>query len=223
MVKKHIIFDLDDTLSKEVLYLKSAYLEIANYIASEAQLDASQVYSKLIKWYQDGENTFENAIRTFQLNSLSVEKKDFLDLYRNHKPAIRLKKEVIEILDYCRENKFSLGLLTDGRSVQQRNKVKALNLESYFQEIVISEEFGSEKPDERNFRHFESKFGKGSYYYIGDNTSKDFITPNKLGWISVCLLDQGENIHKQNFELDKAYLPQITICDIAELRSILSS
>ena len=223
MVKKHIIFDLDDTLSKEVLYLKSAYLEIANYIASKAQLDASQVYSKLFQWYQDGENAFDNAIRTFQLNFLSIEKKDFLDLYRNHKPVIRLKEEVIEILNYCKENKFSLGLLTDGRSVQQRNKIKALNLESYFQEIVISEEFGSEKPDEKNFKHFESKFGKGSYYYIGDNISKDFITPNKLGWISVCLLDQGENIHKQNFELAKAYLPKITISHIAELRSIFSS
>ena len=38
-----------------------------------------------------------------------------------------------------------------------------------------------------------------NYVYIGDNPHKDFITPNKLGWTTICLLDRGQNIHKQNF------------------------
>jgi putative hydrolase of the HAD superfamily len=55
------------------------------------------------------------------------------------------------------------------------------------------------------------------YVYIADNTQKDFVTPNKLGWTTICLLDNGHNIHKQNFELSKEYLPQFRINSFEEI------
>ena len=35
---------------------------------------------------------------------------------------------------------------------------------------------------------------------MGDNLKKDFLTPNRLGWQTVCLRDDGRNIHKQDGE-----------------------
>jgi putative hydrolase of the HAD superfamily len=62
-----------------------------------------------------------------------------------------------------------------------------------------------------------SNVSSKEYVYIADNTQKDFITPNKLGWTTICLLDKGQNIHKQNFELSNEYLPKFTINSFEEI------
>ena len=216
-----MIFDLDDTISKEILYLESAYYEIAQFINSKIKQETSDIFSNLKIWYQSSENVFQKAIDTYQLGTVHVTIKNLLNIYRNHSPNIKLTHSTSEILQYCKHKDYNLGLLTDGRSIQQRSKIKALGLETYFQEIIISEEFGSEKPHPENYKHFESIYGKGQYYYIGDNTSKDFITPNALGWISVCVLDDSRNIHKQNFTLDNNYLPRVTLKSLDDLVLIL--
>ncbi|UZO82365.1 HAD family hydrolase [Aquimarina sp. ERC-38] len=221
MDKKNVIFDLDDTLSKEILYLESAYKTIADFIATKLSIDAVEVHQKMLRWYHTKENAFEKVVTAYSSDTVQLYKNELLDIYRNHLPNITLKEEVIAVLDYCKNKEYNLGLLTDGRSVQQRNKIKALGLSTYFKEIVISEEFGSEKPNPNNYRYFESVFGEGTYYYIGDNTSKDFLSPNQLNWISICLKDNGENIHSQNFNLPKEYVPKHTIHTLKELLPLL--
>jgi len=124
-----------------------------------------------------------------------------------------------------KNNGSLLGLMTDGRSQTQRNKIKALKLEKYLNHILISEEFGTQKPHVDNYLHFMQihKFSlKKKYYYIGDNTSKDFLTANNLGWMTICLLDNGSNIHKQDFSLDKKYLPRHTIKNLSELTGFIN-
>ena len=63
---------------------------------------------------------------------------------------------------------------------------------------------------------------KYKYYYIGDNTKKDFIAPNKLGWETICLRDNGLNIHQQNFNLDSSFLPKYMINNLAEIVKIVN-
>jgi putative hydrolase of the HAD superfamily len=60
-------------------------------------------------------------------------------------------------------NGYKLGLITDGRSIQQRN-IKALNIEKYFEYILISEEFGTETP----LIFFVELFGESSFFYVAD-------------------------------------------------------
>jgi putative hydrolase of the HAD superfamily len=57
-----------------------------------------------------------------------------------------------------------------------------------------------------------------NYIYIADNPNKDFVTPNKLGWSSICVLDRGQNIHVQNFDLPKDFLPQFFINSFQEIK-----
>ena len=61
-------------------------------------------------------------------------------------------------------------------------------------------------------------FKTNNYYYIADNLKKDFITPNKLGWQTVGLIDNGLNIHvySENYDL-LAYRPQHFIFQLSEL------
>ena len=55
------------------------------------------------------------------------------------------------------------------------------------------------------------------YWYVGDNVQKDFIAPNQLKWKTICLNDDGLNIHAQNVVVNDAYLPQIRIDSLSEL------
>ena len=55
------------------------------------------------------------------------------------------------------------------------------------------------------------------YWYIGDNLQKDFVTANRLNWKTICLMDDGNNIHSQNVNVDEIYQPQIQIHQLQEL------
>ena len=62
---------------------------------------------------------------------------------------------------------------------------------------------------------FEEKYPGREFYFFGDNTSKDFIVPDRLGWRKICLLDTGRHIHKQSF--GKNTLPDYFITSFADI------
>lgn len=213
MVRKTIVFDLDDTLIPEIDYLKSAFQEIADSIDTSNK----NLFDEMVQWYQDKENVFLKLQN--QYNKISIS--DLKNKYRNHFPNFNAKSENRELLLELKRKGHFLGLITDGYSVTQRNKIKALDIENFFDLIVISEEIGSEKPNEINYSVFH-QFGTKENYYIGDNVSKDFITPNRLRWKSICLIDNGTNIHKQDFEIEKDYQPHFKVNNLREVLSLIN-
>ena len=205
-----MVFDLDDTLYKEQDYLLSAYREIAERIGGKEtgrvkseelrvkseELRGDRIFDQMLRWRQEGENVFQCLIDTYGLD-MTVD--DLLTVYRSHVPAIRLDEETNHLLDYLHRIAV-IGLITDGRSLTQRHKIEALGLSAYMDEenILISEETGHEKPSEVHYRHFMTRYPACTYYYyVGDNPAKDFSAPDRLGWTSICLLDDGRNIHPQ--------------------------
>jgi putative hydrolase of the HAD superfamily len=221
MNKKSIIFDLDDTLYNEIDYLKSAYKEIAATIAKKSSgiFNEENIYNDLCFFYAQKKDTFLEVIEKYNLKNIL--KEDLLKLYRNHYPSINLIYENENLLKKLKANGHKLGLITDGRTIQQRNKIKALNIEKYFDYILISEEFGTEKPNPSNFNYFVELFGESSFFYVADNVSKDFIAPNNMGWKTICLMDNGKNIHKQQFKISEAYLPHFKIHNLREILNLI--
>ncbi|MCF7569081.1 HAD-IA family hydrolase [Sabulilitoribacter arenilitoris] len=215
-----VVFDLDDTLYNEIDFLKSAYKEISLKIGKVVSVESTVIYNQMLACFYNKENVFEDLINR---HNLSISINELLDIYRNHNPKLELSKDRVEVLNELKCRGIALGLLTDGRSQQQRSKIEALKLSTWISEILISGEFGSEKPNANNYKHFENLFGKAKYYYIGDNVKKDFITPNKLGWVTICLKDSGLNIHKQDISLiDKKYLAKYTINKLSKILNIVS-
>lgn len=205
-----ICFDLDDTLCKEIDCLKSAFREIAEYSAEHCHgcsvpvaVLAHKAYDVMIAAYQEGQNAFD-VLNSFLGLDLPIA--DYLYIYRNHKPKIALCEDVDRTLDALKAEGVRIGLITDGRSVQQRNKIKALGLGRWIEnaDIVVSEEFGSEKPELANYEYFMKRYPEcHDFTYVGDNPRKDFIAPNSLGWMTICLKDDGRNIHRQEFSTVK--------------------
>lgn len=196
-----IVFDLDDTLYNELDFLKSAYKSIAQYLEPT---DWKPLYISIFSLYRCGSNVFE-----FLVEKYKIDIKVLIDMYRNHKPEIQLFDGVINVLNAIKSNKGSIGIITDGRSKTQRAKLESLGVYDYIDEIIISEELGSEKPSVDNFRAIENAISGTQYYYIADNLKKDFVAPNYLGWKSIALLDNGKNIHfEANKYMDNQHQPQ---------------
>lgn len=222
---KVVCFDLDDTLYKEIDYLKSAYREIASYAAdycrgcSDSPIILSvKAYEAMLLAYKEGQNAFERLNAFLGIN-LPISQ--YLQIYRMHKPNIRLSKSAVSALNSLKSPECIIGLITDGRSVQQRNKVEALGLNRWIidEDFLISEEFGSEKPTSANYEYFMKRYPESDeFMYVGDNLKKDFIAPNALGWQTVCLKDDGRNIHKQDFtSVSTKAMPKMIIKDLKNL------
>lgn len=218
MHPKVVVFDLDDTLYKEIYYVKSAFSEIAKLVDKVSHIDITKYM-----WndYYENKDVFSSVEI---LSGARLTKQECIKIYRNHIPDISMQRDDYLILHELYRSGTVCGLITDGRSITQRNKIKALKVDRYFidSNIIISEEFGSEKPNIRNYQTFCERYPLSDFYYVGDNPAKDFISPNKLGWTTICLLDKEYiNIHSQNFSMPKEYIPQYKFNSLKEILPLI--
>ena len=215
---KVIAFDLDDTLYKEIDFLRSAYREISSYLSCKFGIE--DTFDLMMQFYYNGKNVFDEIKTRY---CLTVSGDTLLEIYRNHFPDISLNMDILKTLESLKERSYPMALISDGRTITQKNKIKALGLQKYLNEslVIISEEFGSEKPTNTNYIYIQNYFPNADFFYVGDNLKKDFITANFLGWTTICLLDNGLNIHKQDFNLSEEYLPKYTITSLFEILNII--
>lgn len=209
----HIVFDLDDTLYKEIDFVKSAYIYINSYINSRFNIDLSKNIKKCLA----GEVNFFDLINSklHPDHSFPIEK--YLELYRFHYPEIKLSDDTTIFLDKILRHNIDFSIITDGRSISQKNKIKALGLDDLVKNIIISEETGFGKPHLNNFKIVERIYPNKKLIYIADNPSKDFLAPNSLDWDTICLINNGQNIHLQDFNLNIEYLPKIKVNYLTEI------
>lgn len=206
------IFDLDDTLFPEYDFLQSGYRHIASLLRPVTGTD---IYEEMLRRYHNRENVFRWIVNAYRPTEPEVTMEWLLKTYREHNPGIALDDATARFLQQLKNRSIPAGLITDGRSVTQRNKLKALGLDRYFSDVIISGEFGSEKPDERNYLFFQNRYPGKDFYFFGDNTDKDFVVPARLGWHTVCMLDNGRHVHPQSF--DKAPVPDFMISSFDDI------
>lgn len=210
-----VAFDLDDTLYKERDYVFSAIQAIAyNLYPGREEL----VIRKASKAFLTGGNL---------LDSIDPDRtEELLNIYRTHYPAISLSEETASLLTSLQDDGIKMAIITDGRSLTQRNKIEALDLAQYIsaEDIFISEETGADKTHPDNFKALMRRYPEASQFvYVADNPIKDFLWPNYLGFTTICLLDKyKKNIHPQTVEgLEPDYLPSHSINSLPEITSFL--
>ncbi|MFI3239801.1 MAG: HAD hydrolase-like protein [Bacteroidales bacterium] len=216
-----IAFDLDDTLYKEIEFVKSAYRHISNYINNSYGINIQESFNILYNAYKSNKNPFDTLLDSHPIITESA--MDLVELYRYHTPTITLDHETTQLLEQLNTAGYTLAIITDGRSRTQRNKISALELLSYIdnENIIISEEIGSDKTNIRNFLYFNDSYT--TLYYVGDNPRKDFLNPNTLNWHTIMLRDSGENIHTQEIQLSENHHAEYLIDTIAEVATIIET
>ena len=149
----HVVFDLDDTLYKEVDFIRSAYIFISNYITNKYGVN---FLNKVDYCLENRINFFDFINSRLKSNQLiSIEK--YLELYRFHYPKITLSSDAAQFIEFLIKKRIGFSIITDGRSISQRNKISALGIEKILSLIIISEETGHEKPKLENFKNNSKK------------------------------------------------------------------
>ena len=214
------VFDLDDTLYSERSYELSG-ITAAWYKLSELNPDISTTMP--LELLINKREQWVDLILQIEPKNFTLSRDLLLEIYRSHFPSIELYDDSCQLLSFLVENKAKLAMITDGRSLSQRQKLKALNIEHLFKPIQISEETGYPKPNSESYLEIEMVYPNHQYLYVGDNPKKDFVTPNKLGWSTYGLKDRGNNVHPQhNLASERIYMPQIWLNKLSELIPLFS-
>ena len=197
-----IVFDLDDTLYAEHDYQTSGIKAVSEMMSGLYQRD---ILSNLLALRAQGEaDLWSAACRILSVPETLAE--TMLWTYRLHIPDIKISDEVRSLLTRCEQRFSQVAILTDGRAVSQRLKLKALNLEHI--PCYISQEYASTKPDEKRFQSIMNDFPAKRYIYVADNPNKDFIAPNALGWLTIGLILRDFHVHQYHLpDIAEAALP----------------
>lgn len=189
-----VVFDLDDTLYDEIDYCRSGFGAAAEFLAGQPDTpSAERIFTALWRQFTSGNRsrTFNAALDELGVGYDQRRIGELIDVYRNHVPKIELPPDSRDILDKL-STKYTLALLTDGFLPAQQLKVQALGIERYFARIVYTEQLGRDcwKPSAAGFEQVLQDLGArpDSAVYVADNENKDFIAPNRLGFVTVQIL-----------------------------------
>jgi len=180
---KGIIFDLDDTLYSEKEYVKSGYKAVSDYLGCGYE-------EKLWDYFEAGKPAIDEMLKEIGRED---EKAEVLKVYRSHKPDIHPYSGVAEMIAELKAKGIKVGIITDGRSEGQHNKLKALGLD--IDDVIITDELGGiqfRKPCDIAFRIMAIRWrlNPADIVYVGDNPAKDFQAPQQLGMRSLYFQNQ---------------------------------
>ena len=212
--KKHLFFDLDDTLwdfeKNSSLILKEIFVQFElgiklqtsfiNFYKEYKGIN-NQLWSKYYKKEIDKtylrNHRFNETFKRFNYSNYD-ENLLVTEQYLKRSPQGKiLKKDCIETLMYLKQY-FQLNIITNGFKEVQDIKIDTCGLRSYFSNIIISEEYNLTKPDEQIFRLAESfsKTTKDECIMIGDNLESDIKGALNAGWEAIYFSDIKPNDFK---------------------------
>lgn len=175
---KAVIFDVDNTLINR----KEAFLRLCDYLIDKYAGDypyqgsREELVDYLVEIDANGYGGIRNVVmklgKVWKL-PLSVEE---LVEERNEvfgKLTIPFP-EMHEVLDTLK-GKYKLGVITNGYSRVQREKIQTVGIEDYFDDIIVSGEEEFEKPDPRIFLKSCENLGvkPEEAVYVGDYYPND--------------------------------------------------
>jgi len=224
----HLLFDFDNTL---VDFTYSAHKGLQDTF-KEYKIDWNEKNYNLYKKINHGVwSEFEQGLITTEdirkkrfalfLKSLNMQNHDgyemnafFLERIVDHP---KILKHTIETLDLLQDN-FTLGIVTNGLKEVQRRRITKHGLDSYFTEIVVSDEIDLAKPDPRYFQYtldrIEEK-DKSKVLVVGDNITSDVGGAQAFGF-KACWFNPDDKENQSDT------LPFHQIEKLTELTELLS-
>lgn len=208
---KAVIFDLDDTLISEKDYIKSGYHLIAAIIEKRFGVDKNQVFDDLMNLFRENpQNVFNRLYEMYHIEYSKEMIRNLIKEYRGHYPNIQFYSDVLPCLNGLKGSGIKTGIITDGYAIAQRQKLKAVEANKHFDEIIVTDELGRDfwKPHPKAFELIKEKLEVNfdEMIYVGDNPEKDFhirtIYPIKTLRIMRQDLVHSSNLYYQSIEED---------------------
>ena len=203
---KAILFDLDDTIATWDAVSEQSWRDVCRRFAPRINgIDSSQLYAAIKEvraWYMSDKErhrymrlNLELARReevgmafdrlSIQAPELANELADSYSIERER--ATFVLPGAVETLNHFRKNRFRLAMLTNGSSKVQRKKIERYGLAPFFDFILIEEELGFGKPDERVFLKALEKLNvtPAEAWMVGDDLERDIGGAKNVGIFGV--------------------------------------
>jgi len=203
---------LIDKLSRESAYPKDTIAKL--YDIEWAII--KQNYMKLVSDGLDAQDIREKHIESV-LNIIGLEASvgDYARLFCTETlKEIYIFPDARTVLDTLGK-KHRLTMITNGASVWQRAKIEKLQIEDYFEEIIVSGELGHHKPSPRIFQEMTKRTGvnPGEIIYVGNDYIKDIHGAKSSGWRTAWV--------KRTDEVRDETVPNYTINELSELLDLI--
>ena len=142
-----VIFDLDNILYPLNTYVRSGFRQISRLFLGRSQEVYDQLWNAYEKQCIVDRNGRDDAVTVAICTMLQAQglyseemQQKCLRIYDQHTPSIQSFDGVVELLRELREKGMRLGLLTDGPSEVQREKLRALGVIPLFDEIIVTDD-----------------------------------------------------------------------------------
>jgi putative hydrolase of the HAD superfamily len=228
MARLKLVFDLDDTLYPERQFALAGFRAASQW--AEAELGLNGLDADMARLLDEGHlgQLFRIVLQQRMPNHAQQHADGLIKAYRTcdlQPRDLTLFEDAVRAMARYEAN-GPIGLITDGTHVMQAKKVRALDLDQRFANIVYTDALGPGrayfKPHPRAFEIMQSALDRqpgDRMVYVGDNPSKDFVAPNALGWTTVWI-NRGGGIHAGAVMADGGK-PQHEIGSLDELTPLL--
>ena len=124
-----------------------------------------------------------------------------------------------EILEYLKEKKYTLHIITNGFEEVQHHKLQAAELAPYFDQVITSEKANALKPHRAIFDHALEMSGAdlSESIMIGDSMEVDIKGAWEMGMDQIHM----NHVDKQRYPIEGDTYPTHTLFELEELRTIL--
>jgi len=224
---KAVFFFLFDTL-----YDTSGFAKLARRAAINVMIDAGlplssdEAYRMLKGIISEKGSNYDKHFNVLTKRVFGEEKPLLIALgmitYHNVKFALlRLFPETMSTLIYLKSKGYHLGVISNGVTIKQWEKLIRLGLHHFFDKVVTSQEAGVEKPDERIFQLALDKMGckAEKSVMIGNKFSDDISGAINIGMSAILVnsnLTEKEREYLKEKDIEVDVVP-----NIGNIRNIL--
>ncbi len=183
---KGILFDFDGTLTKRYESAYHLYQHIITELSGKDMhsIDVEEMVQRCLIWDQYGiynKSFTMNNIKENWFHDMDIDywKQYWYDNFDQYQIISDDVKEVLKEL----KKEYRLGILSNGNSVSQHNKITHSGLEPFFDIVVVAGDYEIQKPDKRIFQIACEKLGAKceDTYMIGDTFFSDITGAIRSG------------------------------------------
>ncbi len=199
---KKIIFDVDDTLYNMMDPFEGAFRKLFKERHRDTDLQklfvlsrkySDEVFEATVNGTMSMEEMYiyriQQSCKDLGIKMTNEEALTFQGYYETNQGKIQMPETMQNILTMLKREEYTLGVITNGPSRHQRNKIEALGVTKWIpmEHIFISGDLDVAKPDPEIYRTVVRKMGGSpdEYLYIGDSFENDIVASKAAGWKAI--------------------------------------
>ncbi|WP_312504846.1 HAD family hydrolase [Bacillus luti] len=186
-----VLFDLDGTLLDRRQSLeKFIHDQYNRFVSHLINVEKSTYCSRFLELDNNGytwkDKVYATLIGEYNITTLTPEQllRDYITNFQHHCIPF---PNMHELLQQLTQQNIKIGIITNGFTNFQMSNLRALNLHTYTNTILISEAEGMKKPHPDIFKRALQKLGVKAEecLYVGNHPENDVLGSEQVGMLGV--------------------------------------